>query len=263
MRARLILMPVLLTLTGAALGQATNPPSPPAATTSPNPGSAPAKAATTAADDAKEQAVFDQLVRAKSLISEGQAGQALPVLDQIISQYEVQYPKGDTRWFVVRSTEEAIAYMAMAATDEEKGSDKRTAAALSVWWGEALYLKGFALVDLGRTDEAKAQYERLIELAPYHSLALSELGNIFQTQHNWTKALDYYGRAEAFSTFSPKAARTFEATRALRGQGYVLVELGRLDEAEAKYRECIKLDPNDEKAKAELGYIAQRRATGH
>ena len=47
---------------------------------------------------------------------------------------------------------------------------------------------------------------------------------------------------------------------ARRGQGYVLVELGKLDEAEEKYQQCIAANPNDNKAKAELDYIRERKA---
>ena len=46
---------------------------------------------------------------------------------------------------------------------------------------------------------------------------------------------------------------------ALRGQGYILVELHRLDEAEAAYRKCMALVPDEPKSKAELGYIAEQR----
>lgn len=38
-----------------------------------------------------------------------------------------------------------------------------------------------------------------------------------------------------------------------------MTELHRLDEAEAKYHEALKLDPNDQKSKNELEYITQLR----
>lgn len=41
--------------------------------------------------------------------------------------------------------------------------------------------------------------------------------------------------------------------------GYALSEMGRLDEAEANYRECLKIDPKDKGAMNELLYIAQQR----
>jgi hypothetical protein len=46
---------------------------------------------------------------------------------------------------------------------------------------------------------------------------------------------------------------------ARRGQGYVLVEPGKLDEAEEKYQQCIAANPNDSKAKAELDYVRKRK----
>ena len=47
-----------------------------------------------------------------------------------------------------------------------------------------------------------------------------------------------------------------------RGRGYVLTEMGRLDEAEAAYLESLKLEPDNKIAKGELEYIASLRAGG-
>lgn len=47
-----------------------------------------------------------------------------------------------------------------------------------------------------------------------------------------------------------------------RGRGYVLTELGRLDEAEEAYRESLKLEPGNRIALNELEYIAHLRAGG-
>jgi Flp pilus assembly protein TadD len=45
-----------------------------------------------------------------------------------------------------------------------------------------------------------------------------------------------------------------------RGRGYVLTEMGRLDEAEAAYRESLKFEPGNKIAIGELDYIARLRA---
>lgn len=50
--------------------------------------------------------------------------------------------------------------------------------------------------------------------------------------------------------------------RMYRGRGYTLVELGRLDEGEAAYRESLKLEPDNRIALHELDYIAHLRAGG-
>jgi Flp pilus assembly protein TadD len=54
---------------------------------------------------------------------------------------------------------------------------------------------------------------------------------------------------------SDDATKTINLTRAWRGQGYCLVEQGKLNEAEAMYRKCLALDPKDNKARGELEYI--------
>ena len=51
--------------------------------------------------------------------------------------------------------------------------------------------------------------------------------------------------------------------RKLRGQGYALVELHRLDEATGAYQGCLKLVPGEPKSLAELGYIQGLRAKAH
>jgi len=68
--------------------------------------------------------------------------------------------------------------------------------------------------------------------------------------------LKYFQDAERFAEgFTPDNDKAFELAIARRGLGYVLVELGRLDEAEEKYRQCLAADPNDVKAKNELAYV--------
>lgn len=48
--------------------------------------------------------------------------------------------------------------------------------------------------------------------------------------------------------------------KAQRGRGYALIELDRLDEAEAAYNEALKLEPGNGLARRELDYIASVRA---
>ena len=42
---------------------------------------------------------------------------------------------------------------------------------------------------------------------------------------------------------------------AWRGEGYCLVEQGKLDEAEAIYRKALEANPKDQKSQGELRYI--------
>jgi hypothetical protein len=46
----------------------------------------------------------------------------------------------------------------------------------------------------------------------------------------------------------------------LRGRGYALTELNRLDEAEQAYNDSLKYEPGNTRAQSELRYIAGLRA---
>jgi tetratricopeptide (TPR) repeat protein len=89
-----------------------------------------------------------------------------------------------------------------------------------------------------------------------------ELGAVMQQEKNWPEALAAYTEAESAAELSyDKDSKQINTplTRALRGQGYVLIETGKLDEAEQRYQRCLQLDPDDEGAKRELNYIANLR----
>lgn len=231
---------------------------------------------TTSAIASIDQAEAQRLKRveeAQTLIRDGEPERAIEILDTVIAEYETQYPDGETRWYVARGTEETLAYMVSAAANND-GKHKNTSA-LIVMWAEAYYLKGYALVELGTGGSkiakstpigdpaylapAKKALERGVHLAPYHARMLSELGQIYQLEKDWDNAYRYYAAAEDASAFTHEAERRSELGRAKRGMGFVLIEQGKLDEAEKKFEECLKADPDDSGAKREMLYIQSLR----
>jgi tetratricopeptide (TPR) repeat protein len=66
------------------------------------------------------------------------------------------------------------------------------------------------------------------------------------------------GQLDAYLARNPDLPDAMRAN-ALRKRGYVLVELERWDEAEAAYKDSLKLEPNDETAQSELEYITANR----
>ena len=216
--------------------------------------------ATGKSSDHEQDAQQSLLAEARRQIDEGKTADAIATTDKIIGYYESKYPDAKHRWFVARTGQETLAYMAMAAVDMDKGTDKRGASALIVAWADTYYLKGYALVELRRAEDAKAALEHAIHLSPYNSQYLSELANIYQDEKNWAKAFVLYTEADAFANFSPSDREVIDTTRAKRGQGYVYIELNHLDEAEAEYKACLALDANDTTAQNELAYIRAVRA---
>lgn len=148
---------------------------------------------------------------------------------------------------------ETLHYMILAQ------SQGRTAVAIDPAWADAYYLKGYALIELGRVDEARANLEKARALSPRNSRYLSELAHAWQADRQWERALELFVEAEDASRISPDGLRTEELTRALRGQGFSLIELDRIDEAEAKFKASLAADRNDRRSKEELLYIEQLR----
>jgi tetratricopeptide (TPR) repeat protein len=204
-----------------------------------------------AIDEAAERNAIDAAV---TFIGNGKPAEALPILDGLLAARERAHA-GDKRMiFNSRSTAEAVLYAGIAA------QQKRDAVVNGDNWSLAFFLKGFALIDLNRPAEAKAMYDKALALAPMNSHYLGELAEWHKNDKNLPAALDTFARALEAADFSPPEAKVFDQTRALRGLAFILIDQGKLDEAEARLKQALKLDPGDAKAKSELEYIADRRA---
>jgi tetratricopeptide (TPR) repeat protein len=164
------------------------------------------------------------------------------------------YP--DKKIYVDRGPAESLFYKTMA---EAAGED---AVIVETPCADALYIRGFAGLDAGQLEQAEEYIKRAIAMSPANSLYLSELGHIYHFKREWQQALDVFRDSEKFAAaYSPPKLRKEELARAKRGVGYSLIELGKLDEAEAKYKECLEIDRNDKNALQELEYIKELRST--
>lgn len=197
----------------------------------------------------------EQLGYAMAMIRKGDPQGAIDqYLDPILARYEAAFANDKRQIYSVRSTAETLMYMMMAA------GEKRGAIALDATWGDTLYAKAFAMVDLGKHDEARRIYEKAVAMAPFNARYISELGNLSQQARDWPEALATFERAISATEFSPPELKDVELSRAMRGAGFSLIELDRLDDAEAMFRKCLALNPEDKVAKGELAYIAGLRA---
>lgn len=121
-------------------------------------------------------------------------------------------------------------------------------------------MKGYALVELRKLEEAQHALEAAVALSPMNAQYLSELAFVFQVQGNCDESIATYARAESMAEIaSDDQTKTADITRALRGQGYCLIEQGKLTEAEAFYHKSLALDPDDKSALNELDYISKLR----
>lgn len=244
--ARLLVPCVLALCLGSAFAQS----APPAQGATAVP-AAPARATEATAE-------LDEVSR---LMRAGKMQEALVVADAVVQSYEDRYRKGKRQVFASRGPAEAQAYLMMVGRGPNPGKEAAEAGIYPSAWGDAYYLKGFILTELKRLPEAKKAIEAAVALAPHNAAYRAELGQLLLKDRNWDEAAREFKRAETDAReFSPGTVRNRELARALRGQGFVLIEKKDLDGAEKLYNECVKLDANDRVAQAELRYIAKLRA---
>lgn len=181
--------------------------------------------------------------------------------DPLIAHYEKAYAHGNKEVHTARSPAESLLYLVGDVTARGGARRRRDVIVLDTTWSDTYLLKGYALVEMQRVKEAQAALRAALRLAPRNARYLSELAYTYQDQKNFRKALEIYREAEdAARLTSPEDEKPQDIALALRGQGYSLSELGRLDESEALYKRCLEIDPNDTKAKSELDYIQGLRA---
>jgi tetratricopeptide (TPR) repeat protein len=131
----------------------------------------------------------------------------------------------------------------------EAAAAKQGAIAIEPGWCMALWARGFALIDMQQLDAAVPFLERAVALAPGYPHYLSELGYAYQTQKKWQLSYDLYSRAADAAALQEGEQRKKSLRRAWFGMGFDLIELGRLDEAEKRFNQCL-----------ELQYIREQRA---
>jgi tetratricopeptide (TPR) repeat protein len=208
-----------------------------------------------APEDAAELATLNQ---ASALINGRRPQAGIDLLDPLIATLEARWRDKPETLYCSHSDLETLAYM-LDATLLNK-----PAIALDATFCDAYFMRGYAEVDLGRADAAQRDYARAIALAPRRAHYLSEMGELHSSGHDWPGAMGYYEQARDQATrMQPESEADSELGRALRGIAYVDVELGKLDEAEALYRRCLEIDPKDQKAQAELGYVLGQKQKQH
>jgi tetratricopeptide (TPR) repeat protein len=195
------------------------------------------------------------LDKAYELIIAKKPAEAVPVLDGIIARAEARYAQEKRQLYAARSQAEAILYAGLAA------SQKKSALVLDDTWSNAYFFKGFALIDLNRSDESKALFDRAIAMAPMNSQYLGERGEWYKSHKDWERAYTDFEAAAGGAEFSPDELKSFHKRRAWRGMAFVRTEQRRLNEAEALLRQCLALDPKDLTAQHELEYIKSLRGS--
>jgi tetratricopeptide (TPR) repeat protein len=205
-------------------------------------------------DPDKDPQMMKLLQEARHNIDSKNPAAAIAKCDAVINAFKAHYGGSKQKIFCARSPEESLGLLMKAAVD------RNNATVLSFLWSDAYFMKAYALQDLNRLGDAKATLQQALKLSPFNAQYLAEMGEIYAREKNWTKAQQLYREAEDNAPLSLPVSRADDLAKARRGLGYVLVELGKLDEAEKKYQQCLTTNPTDSKARAELQYVREQKA---
>jgi tetratricopeptide (TPR) repeat protein len=197
-----------------------------------------------------------EISRAVALIKQHQASEAIQILDSVIGRFDSNISEAQTKGLVFCAADpvEVVLYSGMAATQKKRG----------VVFGpdvcDAFFYKAYALIELGRKEEAVSTLERLTSLSPLRAQYLVELGYAYRVSGQLEKSQKAYQQAIGASeaTKDKQSAKLFRAA-ARRGLGYLAIDRGDLDQAEKHYRQSLEDDPGSAIAKSELRFIESER----
>ena len=204
-----------------------------------------------AADAQKVNEAIDALMK-------GDLRTAEHLLLEVIARTPPNYTNAyeqDGTLFVKFWDQEEFVYFILR--QKEQGEEK------SVTWNgnaypRAHYYMGFLEVERGRAKEALRWLDAGQLLEPQQPQFRLEKGKVLSSLGDMQAALALYSEVLAMGEEVSPASRA----AALRGQGFQLIELKRLDEAETCFLNSLEMDPNSKVAHNELAYIAQLRKGG-
>jgi Flp pilus assembly protein TadD len=152
------------------------------------------------------------------------------------------------------AVEDCIEALSARLDPADKKPWSRTIRCVDNSYPVAAFVLGAWLNEGRRFSDALAMLDRGLAFDPYYPMLVSEKGIALNALHRSAEALAAY-------EFGAKLFKLDDRQRGvmLRGQGYVLTDLNRLDDAEAAYKQSLKIDPNHGNALHELQYIATLR----
>ncbi len=190
---------------------------------------------------------------ANALIAQNRLEEARTLLENAMQKM----PRG---W---KPVQEDAEFIRVAFWDQEeffayvRGRDAKAKSVL--WIGKSYSRAWYVLSSLaskqGRLEHALFCVDCGIELEPDHPELWSQKGVVLGKLKRHEAALDCYIRAVTIRDWAPPD----QTARALRGKGVQLIDLDRLDEAEAALQQSLRLEPDNDIAHKELEYIEQLR----
>lgn len=178
-------------------------------------------------------------------------------LQKVLDNLPASYPLIETRDGVIISRKaDPVLGGLLPLLGAAKDGKTVTLLTRSNVYGDAAWLLAWAAVEARDPERALRVLEPVMAAQPNNPALVAERGSALNLLRRWQESYDNYDSALKAGEPMDDGLRAV----LLRGRGFALIELGRLDEAEADYRESLKLVPGHGGALNELTYIEQQRA---
>lgn len=180
----------------------------------------------------------------------------LPRMRQIMQRAPDCYPLVERRGdqLIIRANDQQ-SYLAILHTLDTRGASPGIAD--NIYPSIALLLGSYA-VEYHQFDEAVRWLDRGLAWQPKHEQLTFERSSALMQLHR----SDESAASLQALLDDPALTPIINRGRTLRNLGVALIELNRLDEAEAALNEAIRVQGDDPGARSELQYIAQLRSGG-
>lgn len=196
----------------------------------------------------------DAVDRAAGLIQQGRLDEAQTILKTVLRQFARLMPENEGKTYVCFNNDEDYReYLAHLQPARRKQVVRVQAS-----YAQALQLTAFIASGRHEWDTALNYLNIRMAVAPDDMGPYVEKGYILHAQGKSQQAFETYKKG--YELGRVHHAVDFERAMALRGMGSTLIDLGRLDEAEADYNKSLQLDPDNPIALSELGYIKKLKA---
>jgi len=193
-------------------------------------------------------------------------GQRVPQLEAALARAPASYPIQESRGNTIllraddHVAELTLAAVLGAAAQSTDGARRNGAGSVSVVaspnvYGTIAMMLGSYFNEIGEHGRALVPLERGLAIQPDNPLLVVERGGALIKLKRPADAVAGYDAALAVEDIYMELQRG----KLLRNRGIALIDLERLDEAEANLRESLALEPDNEVAKSELEYIAELR----
>lgn len=178
---------------------------------------------------------------------------ALELVDPIILKAEEKDAKDPDAMCPGNAAAFLLAFM--------KNAGKHVTVTVENDWCDAMLVRGYALVELEKFDEATATLAKLIRHDAGNAQYRAEYAFTLRAAGKIDEAYtQYVSVRQLASKYKDKATKNHWQAVALRGIGYIEFDRGNWDLAERAYRDSLKVEPNNPIALSELNIIKTKRA---